>query len=528
MNWNDVRFSRKMMAGIGSILAILAIVAVWSIIGITSVVRGGMEVAGGNQLRSELLQREVDHLKWAQEVGRFVYDDKVKALSVQLDHTQCGFGKWYYGTGRKNAERMLPELREPLSQIEKVHSELHASAGKIKELISAGERRSAQLIYESETLSHLKSVQEQLKTMTDLSKEHILSEDVMLKRAAATRASVTTFSAAAVVLGIVFGMVITRAMSRNLVRSVEFAKQITSGDLTRSLDIKQGDEVGQLAHALNDMTLTMKRVISDVHHASDTVAAGSQQLSANSEQMSQRTTEQAASAEEASSSIEEMNATIRQNADNAHQTEQIAIKSSHDAQESGKAVRETVGAMKEIAARTSIIEEIARQTNLLALNAAIEAARAGEHGKGFAVVAAEVRKLAERSQVAAGEINRLSGSSVEIAERAGEMLDKLVPDIQRTAELVQEISAASREQTTGSDQINNAIQQLNSAIQQNAGSAEEMASTSEELSSQAQELQASVDFFNIGERAQAYRGAGEHAARTRALQYRADQASAEA
>jgi methyl-accepting chemotaxis protein len=215
--------------------------------------------------------------------------------------------------------------------------------------------------------------------------------------------------------------------------------------------------------------------------------------------MSQGATEQAASAEEASSSIEEMNATIRQNADNALQTEKIALKSAADALESGKAVAEAMAAMKDIAARISIIEEIARQTNLLALNAAIEAARAGEHGKGFAVVAAEVRRLAERSQTAAGEISKLSGSSVQVAEKAGTMLAKLVPDIQKTAELVQEISAASREQTTGAGQINGAIQQLNQVIQQNAGAAEEMSSTAEELSSQAEQLQEAIAYFQVDE-----------------------------
>jgi methyl-accepting chemotaxis protein len=190
---------------------------------------------------------------------------------------------------------------------------------------------------------------------------------------------------------------------------------------------------------------------------------------------------------------------IKQNADNAQQTDKIANKSAKDAQESGKSVLEAVAAMKEIANKISIIEEIARQTNLLALNAAIEAARAGEHGKGFAVVAAEVRKLAERSQKAAGEINQLSANTLKVSEKSGEMLDKLVPDIQRTAELVQEISAASKEQDTGAEQINKALQQLEQVIQQNASASEEMASTTEELTGQSDQLVSALAFFHTGD-----------------------------
>jgi methyl-accepting chemotaxis protein len=213
--------------------------------------------------------------------------------------------------------------------------------------------------------------------------------------------------------------------------------------------------------------------------------------------MSQGATEQASSIEEVSASVEEMAANIRQNADNASQTEKIAMKAALDAKEGGEAVAQTVDAMKQIAGKISIIEEIARQTNLLALNAAIEAARAGEHGKGFAVVASEVRKLAERSQRAAGEITELSGSSVKVAEKAGGLLAKILPDVQKTAELVQEITAASKEQDSGAAQINKAIQQLDQVIQQNASASEEMSSTSEELASQAEQLQTAIAFFKV-------------------------------
>ncbi len=278
------------------------------------------------------------------------------------------------------------------------------------------------------------------------------------------------------------------------------AGKIAGGDLTFELvsQNKKGDT--GIYSAIKDMSEKLKEVVTDVKSAADNVASGSQQMSSSSEEMSQGATEQASSAEEASSSMEQMVSNIRQNANNAQQTEKIAAKAANDAQQSGAAVTQAVSAMKDIAGKISVIEEIARQTNLLALNAAIEAARAGEHGKGFAVVAAEVRKLAERSQTAAAEISDLSSSSVEVAEQAGEMLEKLVPDIQKTAELVQEINAASNEQNSGAEQINRAIQQLDKVIQQNAGAAEEMSSTSEELASQAEQLQETISFFSVGEK----------------------------
>ncbi len=277
----------------------------------------------------------------------------------------------------------------------------------------------------------------------------------------------------------------------------EVTKEIADGNLM--VEVKPRSAEDELMIALSAMVEKLSGVVNDVKAAADNVAAGSREMSGNSEQMSQGATEQAAAAEEASSSMEQMSANIKQNADNAMQTEKIAIKSSEEANEGGKAVAQTVGAMKEIADKINIVEEIARQTNMLALNAAIEAARAGEHGKGFAVVAAEVRKLAERSQSAAGEISELSASSVEIAEKAGKLLGDILPSIERTADLVKEITAASREQDSGAEQINKAIQQLDQVIQKNASAAEEMSSTAEELSAQAEHLQGAVAFFRTEE-----------------------------
>ena len=284
-------------------------------------------------------------------------------------------------------------------------------------------------------------------------------------------------------------------MTDNLRVTAGIARQIADGDLTVSP--KPLSEKDTLGIALEQMVERLRGVVADAISAAENVSAGSQELSASSEQVSQGASEQAASAEEASASMEEMAANIKQNADNAAQTEKIARQSAKDAEMSGEAVSRAVQAMRTIAEKIGIVQEIARQTDLLALNAAVEAARAGEHGKGFAVVASEVRKLAERSQSAAAEISSMSSDTVKAAQDAGDMLGRLVPDIRKTAELVSEISAACREQDIGAGQINEAIQQLDRVTQQNAGASEQMSATSEELASQAEELQTSIAFFKV-------------------------------
>ena len=304
----------------------------------------------------------------------------------------------------------------------------------------------------------------------------------------------------AAVLGFGIGILVTRSITRPLNRAVIVADALAAGDLGIQVDVNSKDETGQLLNAMRNMTERLRSVMGDVRSAADSLSSASEEVSATSQSLSQAASEQAAGVEETTASVEQMSASIAQNTESAKITDSIAGKAANDAVAGGRAVRDVVVAMKQIADKIGIIDDIAYQTNLLALNAAIEAARAGDHGKGFAVVAAEVRKLAERSQVAAQEIGGVAGNSVQLAEQAGRLLDEIVPNIQKTSDLVQEITAASQEQSTGAGQINIAMGQMNQITQQNASASEELAATSEEMNAQASQLLELISFFRLDAR----------------------------
>jgi len=382
---------------------------------------------------------------------------------------------------------------------------------------------------------YLETAQNEIKFNQDLAADATKTIDSAVSSA---RTGIILGLLSSLALAITVSFIVVRSITRPLGSAVELVRQVAEGDLTHTVTSTSTDELGMMLTSMNSMVSNLRsaanvaikisegdltvqaqarsdkdalgqalvamlsnlrNTVSQVTTAASNVASGSEEMSITAQQLSEGATEQAAAAEETTSSMEEMAASIQQNADNARQTDKIASKASQDARSSGEAVNRTVSAMRQVAEKIGIIEEIARKTDLLALNAAVEAARAGEHGKGFAVVASEVRKLAERSQTAAGEISRLTVEGVQVAEGAGQMLAKLVPDIQKTAELLREISAASAEQSTGASQVNKAIQQLDQVIQQNSSSSEEMAATAEELSSQAEVLQSSISFFKTGE-----------------------------
>ncbi len=311
------------------------------------------------------------------------------------------------------------------------------------------------------------------------------------------RSLMIAIAVAATIIAVAAASWIVLSISRGLSRAIVVIHKVAQGDLTETARLRGNDEVTDLLRASNEMVVRLRSIVNDVFLGARNVASGSTQMASTSEELSQGATEQASSTEEVSASIEQMLANIKLTADNASETAQMATKSAENARESGRVVKEAVTAMHTIAERVTIVQEIARQTDLLALNAAVEAARAGQHGRGFAVVASEVRKLAERSQTAAGEISNLSSKTVRAAENAGLMLNELVPDIERTSHLVSEISGSAQELASGATQVNIAIQQLDRVTQANTSASEELSATAEELSSQADQLSEAVGYFRV-------------------------------
>ncbi len=499
----NMKIGMRLGIGFGVLVLLMVVLISIGVRGMASIAADMERIVKVNMARIDLvsdMQRDISNIgvnmrnmivnddpqkkqEYSQRIAKFrtAYDEELKKVEEMTTKTDT-----------KSLD-IISKLKEAIATSRSLNS-------KVMELAVANKDTEAAQLLSKEAAPAERKVAEHIEALLAHNQErNKIRYDEAVGTYKSSRNIMIGIGVAAILIAIFVALFLTRGITRPLGEGVSVMESLAAGDLRVAIDVKTKDETGQLLQAMKNMVDKLKGIVGDVKSASDNVASGSQQLSSSSEEMSQGATEQASSVEEVSSSMEQMTSNIKQNADNAQQTEKIAQKSANDAKEGGVAVEETVKAMKEIAGKISIIEEIARQTNLLALNAAIEAARAGEHGKGFAVVASEVRKLAERSQAAAGEISHLSTSSVQVAEMAGSMLAKLVPDIQRTAELVQEISGASNEQNSGAEQINKAIQQLDQVIQQNASASEEMASTAEELSSQAEHLQESIAFFKTGE-----------------------------
>jgi methyl-accepting chemotaxis protein len=466
-----------------------------------------------------------DHLAWTSAVQNAVMNGNSK-LEVQMDPTKCNMGKWIATRNSNQAITSDRILSEMVNNIISDHEALHYSAKDVDKFLKRRDVPNARRVFNESTnrlleknianlnsiieynnnnLSGIRKSEEILHTETqpnlqilatlfnkaiEDSEGYIMTDQVMLQQASKTRSVVAILAVISIVIAIILTIVITRALVKPIKSAVGFAQQIAEGNLMVNVSCSTNDEMGQLCNALSNMAGRLSNIVREIIDGADNITAASMEMSSTSQTVSQGASEQASSTEEVSTSMEEMTANIQQNTDNSKQTETIASKAVISIKVGSESTNIAVSSMKEIAEKIQIINDIAFQTNILALNAAVEAARAGEHGKGFAVVAAEVRKLAERSKIAADEINQLSTSGVKISEKAGIQLAELVPEIEKTSNLVLEITASSNEQNSGADQINNAIQQLSQVTQQNAAA-------SEELASQAEQLKDLISYFKV-------------------------------
>ncbi|AMO76356.1 Methyl-accepting chemotaxis protein I [Pseudomonas citronellolis] len=449
----------------------------------------------GRHLRSSLLAASVEE----RDATMAQVPQAIKTLHDNLEAARASFVS-------DEAKARLAQLDQQLAEYEKtaLHIlDLNKASGRLGE----GSEASA-LLPKLRQLSN--AADDNMSALVEQKKQRARqANDSITDIYLASRLQMLVLVLVAAGLGFAIGILVTRSIVRPLNRAMGVANSLAEGDLGVRVEVDSADETGRLLGSMGHLAERLRNVMGDVRGAADALSSASEEVSATSQSLSQAATEQAASVEETTASVEQMSASIAQNTESAQVTDGIAGKAASDAVDGGRAVREMVQAMKQIADKIGIIDDIAYQTNLLALNAAIEAARAGDHGKGFAVVAAEVRKLAERSQVAAQEIGGVAGSSVQLAEQAGHLLDEIVPNIQKTSDLVQEITAASQEQSAAAGQINIAMGQMNQITQQNASASEELAATAEEMNAQASQLLELIGYFRFDEQARAhapYRG----------------------
>lgn len=470
MSWNNLTIGKKVALGFGLIIVLLGVVGLLSFSGVKGIVYNAGQVIEGNKLDGMLAQKEVDHLKWANNVNALLTDDSVTELKVQTDHKQCGFGKWLYGEQRQAAEKLVPGLAPLLKSIEEPHHRLHASAIEIGKHFNQADVSKAKELYATQTIPALHEVQNTLREIRREARKNIMTDQAMLSAAKGTQRNVTTVAGIAIIVGALFAFFIAKGI-----------------------------------------VAVLSRISMQMEEGADQVASASNQVSSASQSLAEGASQQAASIEETSSALEEMASMTRQNADNANQANTLMKEANKVVDDADNSMQNLTNSMGQIAAASEetskiikTIDEIAFQTNLLALNAAVEAARAGEAGAGFAVVADEVRNLAMRAADAAKNTSELIESTVKKVEDGSALVNetntafsRVAEDVGKVGNLVSEISAASNEQSQGISQINQAVMEMDKVTQQNAANAEESASASEEMNAQAMQMKSIVDHMMV-------------------------------
>jgi methyl-accepting chemotaxis protein len=426
-----------MTIGIGSVLLLLLATSIWSISGLSKVVTHGHEVASGNVLRAELLQREVDHLNWVKNLSVFLLDEHASELNIEIDHTQCGFGKWYYGDGRKQAEILLAPLKKPLEAIEEPHKNLHASAAQIKNLYTKGTngegRKAAEAVFAAETQSNLKQVQELLREMNDITKKSLISEDEMLKNAVETRIATILISIVAVLIGICGGWLITRSISRPIVDGVAFAQAVAAGDLTQTLEVKSKDEVGDLANALNAMVRSLKDMVERIRSTSDQVASAANEITNGSAQLTRSAHTQASSAEETSSTMVQMAASIQTVAGNADSL-------ANNADEVSSSVQELGASSEQVAKSAEVMASSVSETSATIEQMTVSIDRVAQNTDELASSVAETSSTVEQMTVS---IEQVAGNSQELQQVVNE-----------TAAIVEQMAVSMRQVTNNVAEAN--------------------------------------------------------------------------